>query len=197
QACNTQGRSQLSRKAEGSSARVYTCGEKAGSWPSRICTRKGNTTTIYVDDDKLAQIIMFQTLQMRRFFEVLPQVLMVDATHNTNDARYKLFSFMIHGVFGHGQYVQHTLMENEGADCLTNAVTSVKSFNVAWDQVRVIIADKDFGEISLLQAAFPLHGFYSVETERKENNIQDRDKVEDAVHMMLNATTEAEYERAR
>ncbi|KAG3114778.1 hypothetical protein PI125_g6108 [Phytophthora idaei] len=38
---------------------------------------------------------------MRRFFEVLPQVLMVDATHNTNDARYKLFSFMIHGVFGH------------------------------------------------------------------------------------------------
>ncbi|KAG3248861.1 hypothetical protein PI124_g6451 [Phytophthora idaei] len=99
---------------------------------------------------------------MRRFFEVLPQVLMVDATHNTNDARYKLFSFMIHGVFGHGQYVQHILMENEGADCLTDAVTSVKSFNVAWDQVRVIIADKDFGEISLLHEAFPLHGFYSV-----------------------------------
>ncbi|KAG4048603.1 hypothetical protein PC123_g16091 [Phytophthora cactorum] len=26
---------------------------------------------------------------------------MVDTTHNTNDARYKLFSIMIHDVFGH------------------------------------------------------------------------------------------------
>ncbi|KAG6944262.1 hypothetical protein JG688_00017175, partial [Phytophthora aleatoria] len=62
---------------------------------------KGNTATIYVDDDKLAQTITFQTLQMRHFLEALPQVLMVDATHNTNDARYNLFSFMIHDGFGH------------------------------------------------------------------------------------------------
>ncbi|KAG2821837.1 hypothetical protein PC119_g4418 [Phytophthora cactorum] len=52
---------------------------------------------------------------MRRCIEVFPQVLMMGATHNTNDARYKLFSFMIHDVFGHGQYVQHALMENESA----------------------------------------------------------------------------------
>lgn len=66
-----------------------------------FCLRKGNTATIYVDDDKLAQVITFQTHQMRRFFEAFPEVLMIDATHNTNDARYKLFSFMIHDVFGH------------------------------------------------------------------------------------------------
>jgi hypothetical protein len=46
-------------------------------------------------------------------------------------------------------------MENERAECLTDAVTSFKSFNPTWDEVRVIIVDKDFGEISLLQAAFP------------------------------------------
>ncbi|ETK86668.1 hypothetical protein F441_08878 [Phytophthora nicotianae CJ01A1] len=61
-----------------------------------FCSRKGNTATIYVNDDKLAQTITFQTHQMRRFFEAVPEVMMVDATHNTNDARYKLFSFMIH-----------------------------------------------------------------------------------------------------
>ncbi|KAG2876695.1 hypothetical protein PC114_g24065 [Phytophthora cactorum] len=49
------------------------------------------------------------TLQMRRFLEALPQVLMVDATHNTNDARYNLFSFMIHDGFGHGQYASMLL----------------------------------------------------------------------------------------
>ncbi|KAG3119020.1 hypothetical protein PI125_g2402 [Phytophthora idaei] len=31
---------------------------------------------------------------------------------------------MIHDVFGHGQYAQHALMENESAECLTDAVTS-------------------------------------------------------------------------
>ncbi|KAG3107816.1 hypothetical protein PI124_g12862 [Phytophthora idaei] len=101
QACNTQGRSQLRRKAEGSAARIYKCREKAGSWPSRILHSEVNTATIYVDNDTLAHTIYYQTHRMRRFFEASPQVLMVDATHNTNDARYKLFSFMIHDVFGH------------------------------------------------------------------------------------------------
>ncbi|KAG2998463.1 hypothetical protein PC120_g21149 [Phytophthora cactorum] len=189
------------------------------------------------------------TLQMRRFLEALPQVLMVDATHNTNDARYNLFSFMIHDGFGHvrsatlwcvpifdyatliavicafvifvalcdhvalcgilclcdftGTIRQHALMENERADCLTNAATSFKSFKATWDQVRVIIADKDFGEILLLQAArivlcvFHVVKYLHGEIAKKEYNIQDRDKAEDAVHMMLDATTEVDYDTAR
>ncbi|KAF1774296.1 hypothetical protein GQ600_23028 [Phytophthora cactorum] len=98
-------------------------------------------------------------------------------------------------------------MENESADCVMDAETSFKSFNVTWDQVRVIIVGKDFGKISLLQAAFPgarillcvFHGveYLHGETAKKENSIQDRDMVEDEIHMMLNATTEAEYETAR
>lgn len=60
-----------------------------------------NTATFYVDDDKFAQTLTFHPHQMRRSFEAFPEVVMIDATHNTNDARYKLFSFMIHDVFGH------------------------------------------------------------------------------------------------
>ncbi|KAE9128924.1 hypothetical protein PF005_g1959 [Phytophthora fragariae] len=57
--------------------------------------------TIYVGDDKLTQTVTFQTHQIRHFSEVSSEVLMVDSTHNTNDARYKHFSVMIHDVFGH------------------------------------------------------------------------------------------------
>ncbi|RAW22742.1 hypothetical protein PC110_g20819 [Phytophthora cactorum] len=89
-----------------------------------FCSHEGNTATVYVDGEKLSQTIRFQTHQMRWFFEAFPEVMMVDATRNTNDARYKLFSFMIHDVFGHGQFAQHALMENESTECLTNAVTS-------------------------------------------------------------------------
>ncbi|ETK71272.1 hypothetical protein L915_21460 [Phytophthora nicotianae] len=179
-----------------------------------FCLRKGNTATIYVDDDKLVQVITFQPHQMRRFFEAFPEVLMIDATHNTNDARHKLFSFMIHDVFGHVRalhlsFTANTcaLMENESAECLSDAIKSFKSFNATWDGVRVIIVDKDFGEISLLQAAFPaarilLCVFHVVkylwtEMAKRVYGLLDREKFEDAVHMMLGAQTEGEYEIGR
>ncbi|KAF1787020.1 hypothetical protein GQ600_11219 [Phytophthora cactorum] len=76
-----------------------------------------------------------------------------------------------------------------------------------WDQVRVIIVNKDFGEISLPQAAFPharilLCVFHMVKCLRsgmakRQYNIQDRDKVEGAVHMMFNATAEVDYDIIR
>ncbi|KAF1779280.1 hypothetical protein GQ600_2537 [Phytophthora cactorum] len=56
---------------------------------------------MFVDDDTLAQTITRLTGCGASSSPPPPQVLMVDATHNTNDARYKLFSFMIHDVFGH------------------------------------------------------------------------------------------------
>lgn len=53
------------------------------------------------------------------------------------------------------QYVQHALMENECTGCLTDVITSFKSFNPTWEQIRIIIVSKDYGEISLLRGAFP------------------------------------------
>lgn len=98
-------------------------------------------------------------------------------------------------------------MENESNECMTDAVTSFKSFNPTWDRVRVIIVDKDFGEIGLLQEQFPgarilLCIFHVVkylrgEMSKRDYGIMDREKVEDAVHMMLNAQTEDEYETGR
>ncbi|KAE8998324.1 hypothetical protein PR002_g18764 [Phytophthora rubi] len=62
---------------------------------------------------------------------------------------------MIYDVSGHGLYVRHALMKNESSECLIDAVTSFKSVNRTWEKVRVIIVDKEFGEISLLQTKFP------------------------------------------
>ncbi|OWZ06090.1 hypothetical protein PHMEG_00021706 [Phytophthora megakarya] len=62
---------------------------------------------------------------------------------------------MIHDVSGHGQYVQHSLIENESAECLTVATSAFKFCNPSWDQIRVIVIDKDMGEPSLLEEHFP------------------------------------------
>lgn len=66
-----------------------------------FCSCEGNTSTVFVDDAKTIQTITLQTQQMRRFFEAFPEVVLLDATHNTNASRYKLFSFMVNDVFGH------------------------------------------------------------------------------------------------
>lgn len=172
-----------------------------------FCSQKGNTATVYVDEDKLAQTITFQTHQMHRFFEAFPEVMVVDATHNINDARYKLFSFIFHDVSGHGQYVQHVLMENESAECLTDVVTSFKTSNPTWDKIRVIIVDKNSGKISLHRAEFPgaqillcvfhVAEYLRTEMAKRDYGAFDREKVEDAVHMMLSAQTELKYDTAR
>eukprot|EP00644_Phytophthora_capsici_P018580 jgi/Phyca11/128090/e_gw1.73.201.1 len=61
----------------------------------------GNVAQVYVDNDSnLARIATFQTARMKRLFKAFPEVVLVDSTHNTNANRYKLFSFVVHDVFG-------------------------------------------------------------------------------------------------
>jgi hypothetical protein len=43
---------------------------------------------------------------MRKMFQHIPEILLIDATHDTNDCNYKLFSFMVHDAMGKGQHVQ-------------------------------------------------------------------------------------------
>ncbi|ETM99555.1 hypothetical protein PPTG_18825 [Phytophthora nicotianae INRA-310] len=66
-----------------------------------LCETRGNWTTVFGNDTKTAQTITMQTRQMRRCFKAFPEVLLVDATHNTNESCNKLFSFMVNDVYGH------------------------------------------------------------------------------------------------
>ncbi|KAE9030574.1 hypothetical protein PR001_g9333 [Phytophthora rubi] len=59
-----------------------------------------------VDNEAIARCIVLQTTHMRSLFSSFPETILVDATHGTNADRYRLFSFMVHNSFGHGQHVQ-------------------------------------------------------------------------------------------
>jgi hypothetical protein len=61
----------------------------------------GNAAEIVVDSETdVARIVTFQTAKMKRLFKAFPEVVLVDSTHDTNANRYKLFSFVVHDVFG-------------------------------------------------------------------------------------------------
>lgn len=92
---------------------------------------------------------------MRETLAKFPEVLLIDTTHGTNTSRYQVFSFMAHDVFGKGQYVQHTLVQNERSETLPTAVKTFKHHNTAWTKLQCVVVDKDFTEIGVLRQARP------------------------------------------
>ncbi|ETI35427.1 hypothetical protein F443_18230, partial [Phytophthora nicotianae P1569] len=117
---------------------------------------EGNAAEIMVDaESKIARVVTFQSARMRRLFRAFPEAVLVDATHNTNANRYKLFSFVVHDVFGKGQYVFHSLVESEEKVNLGLVIKSFKKLNPAWSKIRVIMTDKAMHEKAVLLEAFP------------------------------------------
>ncbi|KAE8953234.1 hypothetical protein PF011_g32472, partial [Phytophthora fragariae] len=92
---------------------------------------------------------------MKRLFKAFPEVVLVDSTHDTNANRYKLFSFVVHDVFGKGQYVHHALVESEHKVNLRCVIEIFKKNNPEWEKIRVFMTDKAMHEKTVLKEEFP------------------------------------------
>ncbi|POM71856.1 Hypothetical protein PHPALM_11513 [Phytophthora palmivora] len=77
------------------------------------------------------------------------------ATDKAHENNSKVFSFLAHDTFGKGQFVQHTLLQNERYETLLTAIEKFKANNSAWSSLRCVLVGKAFTEISVLEAAFP------------------------------------------
>ncbi|KAG3242932.1 hypothetical protein PI124_g12237 [Phytophthora idaei] len=174
--------------------------------------RRGSATA----EERLERFCEGYTRQMRRWFKAFPEAMLVDATHNTNEWRYKLFSFMVNDVYGHGQYIYHSLMENESAECLTDAIGSFEFHNTSWEKIKAIVIAKDMGELGVLEKQFPgvriilchFHLKKSIQTEMVKSELESLwghiknnlradmalDKCVDTL-MFLQAVTEMEYSK--
>ncbi|OWZ13807.1 ABC transporter [Phytophthora megakarya] len=60
-----------------------------------FCQRRDNRSSVFADDDEMAQTITLQTRQMRRWFKAFPE----------------------------GQYVKNNLMGNERTESLSDVIT--------------------------------------------------------------------------
>lgn len=103
----------------------------------------------------MASCVTLQTQHIRDTFVRFPEVILIDATHDTNVSKYKVISFMAHDVFGRGLYVQHAVIQNERAKTLRTAINAFKDNNPDWVKIQYVLIDKDFTEMSVLRAALP------------------------------------------
>ncbi|KAG3056928.1 hypothetical protein PC122_g21204 [Phytophthora cactorum] len=94
------------------------------------------------------------TSHMRHMARLFLEVVCIDATHGTNINRYWLFSFMVTDKFGCGAFAQHALIDGETQQNMANAISAFKRSNESWKDIKVLITDKDFTELSTLEVEF-------------------------------------------
>ncbi|KAG6950581.1 hypothetical protein JG687_00014156, partial [Phytophthora cactorum] len=120
-----------------------------------ILARLKNLSRSGATDVQRAEAFLRDTSKIRRLFSAFPEVMMEDTTFGTNRNRYKLFSFLVHGINGKGQYVQHSMLAAETRANMTDAVKTFKKNNEKWRSIKVIVTNKDFTERAVLSEAFP------------------------------------------
>ena len=108
----------------------------------------GNVVRVFKDEDSVAHCITFATRQMRQYFAAFPEILLIDATHGTNDSLYKLFSIMVTDTFGHGQFVQHAVIDSENKTNMTSAIQAFKECNPQWKEGLKVLMVRMFSYAS-------------------------------------------------
>ncbi|OWZ05124.1 LOW QUALITY PROTEIN: hypothetical protein PHMEG_00022847 [Phytophthora megakarya] len=75
-------------------------------------------------------------------FQAFTALLMIDCKHKNN-------SLMIMDLFGAGQFVQHSVIEINSDWHLCKVIDHFKSANPTWDNIRVVMVDKDMKEVDV------------------------------------------------
>ncbi|ETP45945.1 hypothetical protein F442_07752 [Phytophthora nicotianae P10297] len=82
---------------------------------------------------------------MKSLFEAFPEGIIVDSAHHTHSNCYKLFSFVVHDVFGKSE-------ENVN---LTRVLEMFKENNIGFKNIQVVMTDKAVHENAVLCEMLP------------------------------------------
>ncbi|ETP10257.1 hypothetical protein F441_14035 [Phytophthora nicotianae CJ01A1] len=172
-----------------------------------FCLISGNSACMFTNDGtSVIDVVCIQSARQKRLFRAFPEVILVDTTHCTNRNLYKVFSVMVTDVFGKGQYVHHSIFERETEANLLLSIGQFKKENPSWNNVRVIISDKDFNEKEVLAEAFPnarqlLCQFHVIARLRlkvgevADVTIEKKQAVKASCHLMMKSQNALEYKK--
>lgn len=92
---------------------------------------------------------------MHRTFNAFPEVILVDATYETNNLMMPLYMIISIDRNGQSEIVAVFLLTEEDETSLTQVIDIFKKNNPSWENVRVILTDKDMSERNVLSKAMP------------------------------------------
>ena len=106
---------------------------------------------ITVENDHIQGIYM-QDETMKTTF---PEVILLDATHKTNDLRMPLYLMLTADSNGESEVVSAFIVTNEEEQTIHSMIQTFKEHNPAWELVTVALTDKDMVERKTLTSEMP------------------------------------------
>ncbi|KAG4224276.1 hypothetical protein PC116_g27270 [Phytophthora cactorum] len=113
---------------------------------------------------------------------------------------------MVTDKFGCRAFAQHELIDGETQKNVTNAISAFKRSSKSWNDIKVIIIDEDFTELSTIEVEFPeasiiLCHFHVIdylkrEISRREYGFTSYERLhlKTFITMMVRATTETLFD---
>ena len=83
---------------------------------------------------------------MRRTFELYPELLLIDATHQVYNLKMPLYLMLVVDGNGEGEIVGGFIVVNKEKPMIKRRIQIFKDKNPNWCDTKVILTDKDMGE---------------------------------------------------
>ena len=153
------------------------------------------------------QGIFIQDETMKKMFEQYPEVILVDATHKTNDLRMPLYLMLVIDSNGESEIVAAFVVVNEEETSIRTMISIFKEQNPSWKETKVALTDKDMVERKVLKSEMPqislllclfhaLHTFKrEITTEKMEFTSAQRTTVLKVLQRITYSPSEEEYTR--
>ena len=116
---------------------------------------KPNITTEYVINDNTLSGIFIQDKEMKKVFEMYPEVVLVDATHKTNNLDFPLYALVVIDGNGETEVVASMLMAQEDEESVSQLFRIFKANNPKWSEIKVVMTDKDMTERNVIKREIP------------------------------------------
>lgn len=116
---------------------------------------EGSTVEVLIQEYNVLEGIFYQSKDMKKSFELYPEILLCDATYKLNNLRMPLYIFLIINGNGNGEIAATFLLANENTQNIMEMIKIFKKFNERWCDISTIFTDKDFKERKAFKTEFP------------------------------------------
>ena len=114
-----------------------------------------NAQVEFLTEESQLKGIFFQDEEMKKAFEQYPEVILVDATYKINDLRMPLYLILSIDGNGQSEIVAIFLLTDEDETVLTSVVELFKTHNKRWQDISVVLTDKDMVERNVFRKTMP------------------------------------------
>ena len=133
----------------------------------------GSAVEICTDENKQFRGVFVQDTQMGKAFEAYPELVCLDATYKLLNLGLPVFLMLCEDSNGQSEIIALFMVASEDATNIRWMLDTFKKLNPKWNNIRVVMADKDLKERGIIKKEFPNAStliclFHTLRTFRRE-----------------------------